>query len=707
MRSSSRDSLAVAAVAACLALLVSVGTCVFDSEELSGASFSFVGWSPASKEESYQSCTLTNGVFTIQGAAGSLSDDFTLPPGILRFSSLSLSNGYIVIDKHFPRKTEITIKGASGTVAAGKPFIDADTAIYSDQLSIVVMDSTFSWAAAQSGQSVVRAPSTIQLSSSLFVLGSTLKHASSAVEVTGPSSISQKSALAVDYAKCTGCAEGLVHFTDFARVWDRSILRISHSSVRGAAGKPLLGMARSGRMVVDNSLYVVENVSSATSHLIDAAVSMGAGARVTLRAVTVKSIGATMSGSVTAQLVFADDIPQNIPSIAEVPSTGCAAACVPTATADSACTCNCGTDMPYKNFCTAMADPYATYAYLECSPGCTKCFNETACLECGPSYEKLPDMTCSLRTIPCKDPNCNTCTAYGQCTACKDGYGLTSANACVRCSVADCKSCPVDANVCIMCLDGSEPVNNMCPCTDVNCASCPSDTSTCTECKDGYGLVDGACVECQEEHCVHCDDDAKKCTKCAPSYYLTPLLTCSPVPCNIEHCAKCDPQKPSRCQECAAPYVVDSYDGLCRLSDVCAVPNCKTCKPDTSRLCAECDAGYTLSADATSCNDPTTQPCNVEHCSTCVEGDSTRCAYCDSGYYVSNGKCEAVQACYVSNCAQCMLSDSTRCSTCINGYLLTSSYRCVSQTIVNDVAAPYPLWMAVTVLLTSVLAYLA
>ncbi|KAG5487453.1 hypothetical protein LSCM1_07407 [Leishmania martiniquensis] len=347
---------------------------------------------------------------------------------------------------------------------------------------------------------------------------------------------------------------------------------------------------------------------------------------------------------------------------------------------------------------------------------CRTCSSSTAsiCTKCDDGYITDSDGLC---VSDCRVQNCDMCytgdSAECQLCAADNQWSSKGCSAATGgCRVGHCTTCAVgDSSTCAACESDYTLTAGYCmpsrSCTDVNCASCPSDTSTCTECKDGYGLVDGACVECQEEHCVHCDDDAKKCTKCAPSYYLTPLLTCSPVPCNIEHCAKCDPQKPSRCQECAAPYVVDSYDGLCRLSDVCAVPNCKTCKPDTSRLCAECDAGYTLSADATSCNDPTTQPCNVEHCSTCVEGDSTRCAYCDSGYYVSNGKCEAVQACYVSNCAQCMLSDSTRCSTCINGYLLTSSYRCVSQTIVNDVAAPYPLWMAVTVLLTSVLAYLA
>ncbi|KAG5486533.1 hypothetical protein CUR178_07900 [Leishmania enriettii] len=706
MRSSSRGSLAVVAVAVCLAVLVSVGTCLFDSEEISGASFTFVGWSPAGKEESYQSCTLTNGAFTIQGAEGSLSDDATLPGGVLRFSSLRVSNGYIVVDKHFPRNTNVTIKGASGTVAAGKPFVDATTAIYSDQFSIVVIDSTFSWAAAQPSQSLVRAPSTIQLSSSLFVLGSTVKQASSVVEVTGPSSISQKSALAVDYAKCTGCAQGLVYFTRFARVWDRSMLRISHSSVMGAAGKPLLGMARDASMMLDNSLFVVESVSSPTSNLIGAAVTIENHAQVTLRAVTVKTIGAKMSGSVTAQLVTADDISASIPSISVVPGTGCAAACVPTATTDSACGCVCGADMPNGNFCTAMADPYAAYAYLGCSEGCTKCLNETACLECGPNYEKLPDMTCSLTGLSCKDPNCNTCTAYGQCTGCKDGYGLTSANACVRCSVAGCKSCSTNPNVCTICLGGSAPVNNVCPCTDANCVSCTGDISTCTQCKDGYGLVKGNCAECEVEHCAHCDNDVGNCTKCASSYYLTPLFTCSQVPCNIEHCIKCDPKKPSHCEQCAAPYVVDSYDGLCRLSNVCSVPNCKRCRSDTSRLCAECDAGYSLSADATSCSDPTTQSCQVEHCNTCVEGDSTRCAYCDTGYYVSNGKCQAVEACYVSNCAQCMLRDSTKCSTCMSGYLLTSSYRCVSQRIVNGVVSPYSLWMTAAVLLASVAASL-
>ncbi|SYZ62589.1 surface_antigen-like_protein (plasmid) [Leishmania braziliensis MHOM/BR/75/M2904] len=677
MPNSSRGSLTVAAVAFCLAVLATVGTCVFDSLEIGGTSYSFVGWSSASKEESYQSCTLTNGAFTIQGASGSLSGDSTLPSGILGFSNLRVENGYIVVNKYFPRNTKFTIKGASGTVAAGKPFVDANTAIYSDQLSIVVVDSTLSWAASQSGQSVVRAPFTIQLSSSLFVLGSTVAQASSVVEVTGPSSISQMSTLAVDYSKCTGCAKGLVYFTDFVRVWDRSMLRLSHSSVKDTVGAPLIGMAQSASasVAVDNSLFVVENVSSPTSNLINTAVIMGTNAQVTLRAVSVKSIGGTMTGSVTAQLLAADDIAQSIPSISVVPDTSCAAACVPTATADPACKCTCGTDMPNTNFCTAMEDPYADYAYLGCSAGCTKCLNESACLKCGPNYEMLPDMTCSLAGLVCADPNCDRCTTYGQCIQCSDGYGLTSTGACVRCTVPGCKTCSANANVCTACLGGSVPVNNVCPCTDANCVSCPSDPGTCTQCK--------------------------------PNYFLTPLFTCSEVPCSIENCMQCDPQNPSRCQKCVAPYEVDSYDGLCRLSDTCAVPNCKKCAAGTSRLCAECDAGYSLAADATSCRNANPQACEVEHCNTCVSGDSTRCTSCDAGYYVSNGKCLAVRSCYVSNCAQCMMLDNTKCSTCMNGYLITSSYRCVSQNVINGAAAPHSLWMAAAVLLASVATYLA
>ncbi|KAG5487791.1 hypothetical protein LSCM4_07469 [Leishmania orientalis] len=337
----------------------------------------------------------------------------------------------------------------------------------------------------------------------------------------------------------------------------------------------------------------------------------------------------------------------------------------------------------------------------------------------------------------CTDANCVSCTGdTSTCTQCKDGYGLVKGT-CAECEVEHCDHCDNDVGNCTKCASSyyltplftcSQVPCNIEHCikcdpkkpsrcqqcaapyvvdSDANCVSCTGDTSTCTQCKDGYGLVKGTCAECEVEHCDHCDNDVGNCTKCASSYYLTPLFTCSQVPCNIEHCIKCDPKKPSRCQQCAAPYVVDSYDGLCRLSNVCSVPNCKMCRADTSRLCAECDAGYSLSADATSCSDPTTQSCQVEHCNTCVEGDSTRCAYCDTGYYVSNGKCQAVEACYVSKCAQCMLRDSTKCSTCMSGYLLTSSYRCVSQRIVNGVVSPYSLWMTAAVLLASVAASLA
>ncbi|GET85622.1 surface antigen-like protein [Leishmania tarentolae] len=665
MRSSNRSSLAVAAVAACLTVLATMVTGLIDSKEIGGTSFTFVGWSSSSKQETYQSCTLTSNAFTIQGASTSLSDDTTLPPGNLQFSQLRVSGGYIVVANYFPRSTSITIKGASGIVHAEKPFIDASSAIYSNRLSIVVTDSDLRWDTAEAHQSVVRAPSFIQLSSALFVIGITVAEASSIVEVVGQSSISQMSVLAVDYTKCTGCAQGLVYFS-FLHLWDRSLLRISHSSVKGADGTPLIGVAQGADtgVKVDKSLFVVENVASPTSNLINAPATIGDGGQLTLRTVTVKNIGGRITGSVKAKLLTADDSAQQIPSTSLVPDTGCADACVPPTTVDADCKCTCSADMPNRNFCTAMNDPYTNYVYLGCSVGCTKCSNETACLECGAGYN-LVGTVCSLIGGECTDPNCKTCTTPGQCTDCHNGYGLTSSNACVRCSVAHCKSCPTNPGTCTMCLSGSEPVGNVCtPCSNANCVSCPGGANTCTQCASGYRLVDGTCEQCQVSDCLNCDNDPSKCTQCAPNYYLNSLSTCSPAACGIKHCTQCDEQTPSRCQHCETPYTVDSYDGLCMLSGTCSVANCTTCQAGTSKVCTTCDTNY----------------------------------------YLTDGKCKAMPDCYVANCAQCMLLDSTKCSTCLRDYTLTTSYICVS--ITSGAATAYSLWVAAAALLVSVATHL-
>ncbi|XQJ24392.1 surface antigen-like protein [Leishmania guyanensis] len=335
--------------------------------------------------------------------------------------------------------------------------------------------------------------------------------------------------------------------------------------------------------------------------------------------------------------------------------------------------------------------------------------------ECYPVSSSMP-----AENTQCRVAFCSTCAtaAADTCIKCADGYTTDSKGFCVnQCTIQNCDMCYTDnAADCQLCSTESTWSTTGClsgtsGCRIGHCTTClAGDHSTCVACESGYTLSAGYCFSsksCADANCVSCPSDPGTCTQCKPNYFLTPLFTCSEVPCSIENCMQCDPQNPSRCQKCVAPYEVDSYDGLCRLSDTCAVPNCKMCAAGTSRLCAECDAGYSLAADATSCRNANPQACEVEHCNTCVSGDSTRCTSCDAGYYVSNGKCLAVRSCYVSNCAQCMMLDNTKCSTCMNGYLITSSYRCVSQNVINGAAAPHSLWMAAAVLLASVATCLA
>ncbi|KAK7198312.1 surface antigen-like protein [Novymonas esmeraldas] len=706
MRHVSCGRVVAAGALMCIAVFATVGVCV-DSVELAGSVFDFAGWNANSEQGTYSSCTVTNGFFTIRGNPSSLSESPTLPAGAVSITELQLSNGYIVINQFLPANSIITIDHASGRITAGMPLLDASTVDFANGLKIVVSDSTVEWATAQSGQSVVSTPSNIRTSSALFVLGVTATRAASMVAIPNPEiRLGGTSVVAVDYATCTGCTDGLVYFGAATQIWESSMLRISHSRISGAVGTPLIGVAPAVTVSVTSSLLIVENVSAPQSNLVSGTVSVDSLSTATLRAVTLANIGAQVTGKVTAQLLTAADIAQQIPSIDEKPSSGCAAACVPPAAAGGDCKCVCGANMPHMNFCTAMADPYASYVFKDCSSGCSTCKNETACSQCRAGFQIQQDMTCALIGTDCKVQNCSNCSPQGVCLTCEDGFGLTAAGACVPCGVPGCKNCPVDANICKTCLNGAAPVDNTCACTVPHCVSCPSSAGTCSACAEGYGLVNNVCERCSDPNCIRCDGNVNKCTDCAATYYVTPQGTCAQGSCKIPHCELCDPANPSRCQRCTSPYLVDSYDGLCRLATDCAVPQCKQCVAGTSRKCEKCNDGYDLSSDRTACNTPT-PPCDVQHCQKCVDGDRTRCAYCNTGYYVSQGRCLPVQACYVANCAQCMLSDSAKCSTCMNGYLLTSSYHCVSQRIINGAAAPRALWVAAAVLLASAATYLA
>ena len=55
----------------------------------------------------------------------------------------------------------------------------------------------------------------------------------------------------------------------------------------------------------------------------------------------------------------------------------------------------------------------------------------------------------------CSPPLCTTCAANGRtCTACSEGYGRGTGDACARCKIDNCNSCSTDAYKCWGCSAG-------------------------------------------------------------------------------------------------------------------------------------------------------------------------------------------------------------------------------------------------------------
>ncbi|KPA75441.1 surface antigen-like protein [Leptomonas pyrrhocoris] len=538
--------------------------------------------------------TLTDGTFTIQGAAVSYSD-LGLETGLIHLDSLTVSNGNVVINGYYPVVTLIQFSAMNGMAAANTPMITLVNAFSSDRLTIEVVDSSVAWSAAETTantQVLFLMPQTLAGAAGVFALGVKLARASAVVGVVDSSDhasmlVVNNSVVAVDYAECDGCANGIIYIPSSAIVvQSNSLLRVSHIALTAtpAPAVAVINAASGGISVTSDSLIVVENITSRTSSIFGGnmnSANVGAGG-VALRYLDVKDVGATLGAGVSYTDVTVQSGSSELDGATHV-ENACPSACLnhfSLVNAPLSCNCTCGAlpttspssanaTMSYRNFCTLMVDPLSTYYPKGCTDGCIWCHNETACNTCSAGWTlNSTTATCTQTAAPCP-ANCATCNAAGVCTACNEGYAISTSGACVRCTTAGCKQCSTNnPNVCTLCQDNSAPINNVCAsnCTVPYCVSCPVAPDTCARCADNYGLVNG---------------------------------TCSPVECRVADCVECITGDPTKCARCAPPKIVDTVTFQCITSGSCSVSHCKTCSPVSASVCDTCDAGYTLSADKT------------------------------------------------------------------------------------------------------------
>lgn len=115
---------------------------------------------------------------------------------------------------------------------------------------------------------------------------------------------------------------------------------------------------------------------------------------------------------------------------------------------------------------------------------------------------------------------CSTCLNSTHCSTCFPLHGLNSQGYCVRCTDANCKSCPGDnPSGCSACLDYYElNIFSSCVkseiCDQTDCIHCPNSTAECEQCDYSIpyiGLDNQTCTNCSVPNCKWCIYNATTC----------------------------------------------------------------------------------------------------------------------------------------------------------------------------------------------------
>ena len=177
----------------------------------------------------------------------------------------------------------------------------------------------------------------------------------------------------------------------------------------------------------------------------------------------------------------------------------------------------------------------------QCQPSCTKCVNNTICIEC------IPGRHGTACENECRR-ECAACGSVSQCTKCIPGRHGSSCHL----------YCPLS------CLD----------------ILCDKDSGKCTSgCRHGYYRIGGDCQPCPE-HCNRCTDNSE-CTSCNDGYYGTLCQSNCPHNCKNQ---KCDKLLGHCMDGCTGGYFLDG------LTCSRCPQSCSTCVD--LKTCTTCKTGY-------------------------------------------------------------------------------------------------------------------
>lgn len=483
--------------------------------ELVNTSFDLSEWTSVNgvAKKIIQHSSLTNGPFTIQGKSSVFTDDERIARADIFIDNISVQEGYFAITNYLPDGSTVTFSRVHGVVAANTPFIDAST-LYFANITMIVKNNDVAWEAAETlanSQVLVRAPSSIATTSALFVLNTSVAEASSMVAALGTDQngdivVNIQSLIAIDYCNCSGCANGLLYAEQAAIVVQaNSFLRVSHSALTNVpTGTPLINPTSMSTIdVSDNSLLVVENVTSPSSNVFAArSVATRNRSAVVLRYVSANSLGTTLdAGASYKRLSLGQSSLTGLDAAVPIAVDQCASACVLPATVDSSCSCTCASqgDARYPNFCTYVSDVALKQYPDTCAAGCAACASTAvgACTVCREGYS-LSSGVCYQEPIGCPS-SCAQCTSTGVCQECDPGYALSATKTCEACTASHCETCTTALDSCTTCQATYTMIDGVCEpiCLATHCIKCvPANSSKCATCENGYAVSGtGTCNE--------------------------------------------------------------------------------------------------------------------------------------------------------------------------------------------------------------------
>lgn len=210
-----------------------------------------------------------------------------------------------------------------------------------------------------------------------------------------------------------------------------------------------------------------------------------------------------------------------------------------------------------------------------CSSSCNFCIESASnCNDCEKNSYYRPDTdSCApncpadsgfyqsvaeRRCIPCRDPNCLSCNAMGECLKCRSFWHLeVTTGRCVTLCPQGCKTCSQSNSSCDECeVDWKNYQQNFSEITTINICQCPYENclqcgvSACVTCRDGFFKNEfNECTRCTPG-CQQCSS-IQSCESCSPGYFKSEGK-CQPCPDGCRYCVSEDD-----CTSCENGYYME------------------------------------------------------------------------------------------------------------------------------------------------------